>query len=33
VTVTGTFQPSDGELPELGATSVVEIRAPNDPYE
>jgi uncharacterized repeat protein (TIGR03943 family) len=33
VTVTGTFQPGGGELPRLAATSIVEIPAPNDPYE
>ncbi len=33
VTVTGTFRPGGGELPELAATSVAEIPAPNDPYE
>jgi uncharacterized repeat protein (TIGR03943 family) len=33
VTVTGTFNPGGEELPELAATSVVEIPAPNDPYE
>jgi uncharacterized membrane protein YcgQ (UPF0703/DUF1980 family) len=34
VTVTGTFQPGSGDqLPRLAATSVAEIRAPNDPYE
>jgi uncharacterized repeat protein (TIGR03943 family) len=33
VTVTGTFTRVRGELPELAATSVVEIPAPNDPYE
>jgi uncharacterized repeat protein (TIGR03943 family) len=34
VAVTGTFQPGGGDqLPRLAATSVVEIRAPNDPYE
>ncbi len=35
VTVTGTFQPGPGgdQLPGLAATSVIEIRAPNDPYE
>jgi uncharacterized repeat protein (TIGR03943 family) len=33
VTVTGTFQRGGGELPRLAATSVVEIPAPNDPYE
>ena len=34
VTVTGTFQPPGGDqFPRLAATSVVEIRAPNDPYE
>jgi uncharacterized repeat protein (TIGR03943 family) len=33
VTVTGAFRRNDGELPELGATSIAEIPAPNDPYE
>jgi uncharacterized repeat protein (TIGR03943 family) len=33
VTVTGTFQPGGGELPRLAATSIVEIPAPDDPYE
>jgi uncharacterized repeat protein (TIGR03943 family) len=33
VTVTGTFQPGGGELPQLAATSVVQIRPPEDPYE
>jgi uncharacterized repeat protein (TIGR03943 family) len=33
VTVTGTFHPGGEELPELAATSVVEIPAPEDPYE
>jgi uncharacterized repeat protein (TIGR03943 family) len=33
VTVTGTFQRGGGELPRLAATSVVEIDAPDDPYE
>jgi uncharacterized repeat protein (TIGR03943 family) len=33
VEVTGTFQPSSGEVPELAATSIVEIEAPNEPYE
>jgi uncharacterized repeat protein (TIGR03943 family) len=33
VTVTGTFQPGGEELPELAATSVVQIPAPDDPYE
>ena len=33
VTVTGRFQPGGGQLPELAATTVVEIRAPDDPYE
>jgi uncharacterized membrane protein YcgQ (UPF0703/DUF1980 family) len=33
VTVTGTFQSAADQLPELRATSVVEIRAPEDPYE
>jgi uncharacterized repeat protein (TIGR03943 family) len=33
VRVTGTFRPGGGELPELAATSVVQIPAPDDPYE
>jgi uncharacterized repeat protein (TIGR03943 family) len=33
VTITGTFHPGGEELPELAATSVVEIPAPEDPYE
>jgi uncharacterized repeat protein (TIGR03943 family) len=33
VTVTGTYQPGGGELPRLAATSIVEIPAPEDPYE
>jgi uncharacterized repeat protein (TIGR03943 family) len=33
LTVTGMFHPGGRELPELAATSVVEIRAPDDPYE
>jgi uncharacterized repeat protein (TIGR03943 family) len=33
VTVTGTFHPGGEELPELAATSVVEIPPPEDPYE
>ncbi len=33
VTVTGTFRPGGDETPELAATSVVQIPAPNDPYE
>jgi uncharacterized repeat protein (TIGR03943 family) len=33
VTVTGTFQPGGGDIPRLAATSVVEIPAPDDPYE
>lgn len=33
VRVTGTFQPGGGDLPILAATSVVEISAPEDPYE
>lgn len=33
VTVTGTFRPGGDELPELAATSVIQIRPPNDPYE
>jgi hypothetical protein len=33
VTVTGTFQSGGEGLPELAATSLAEIRAPNVPYE
>ncbi len=33
VTVTGAFRPGGDEVPELAATSVVEIPAPDDPYE
>jgi uncharacterized repeat protein (TIGR03943 family) len=33
VRVTGSFQPGGGEVPELAASNVVEIRAPEDPYE
>jgi uncharacterized repeat protein (TIGR03943 family) len=33
VTVTGTFRPGHEELPELAATSFVEIPAPENPYE
>jgi uncharacterized repeat protein (TIGR03943 family) len=33
VTVTGTFQPGGGDLPELAASNLVEVRAPRDPYE
>jgi uncharacterized repeat protein (TIGR03943 family) len=33
VTVTGVFQPGGGELPALAATNVVELPAPDDPYE
>ena len=33
IVVTGTFQPSGGEVPELAATSILEIEAPNEPYE
>ena len=33
VTVTGTFQRGGGEVPRLAATTVVEIPAPDDPYE
>lgn len=33
VAVTGTFQRGGGDLPRLAATSVVEIPAPQDPYE
>jgi uncharacterized repeat protein (TIGR03943 family) len=33
VVVTGTFEPGGGDVPRLAATSVVEIPAPDDPYE
>jgi uncharacterized repeat protein (TIGR03943 family) len=33
VTVTGTFQRGGGDVPRLAATSVITIRAPDDPYE
>jgi uncharacterized repeat protein (TIGR03943 family) len=33
VTVTGSHRPGDTEVPELAATSVVEIPQPDDPYE
>jgi uncharacterized repeat protein (TIGR03943 family) len=33
VTVTGSFHTKDTEVPELAATSVVEIAPPDDPYE
>lgn len=33
VTVTGTFRPGGEEVPELAATSIVEIPEPTDPYE
>jgi uncharacterized repeat protein (TIGR03943 family) len=33
VTVTGTFRSGGDELPQLAATSVAEIAAPDDPYE
>lgn len=33
VTVTGTFRPGGEELPRLAATSVVQVRAPEEPYE
>jgi uncharacterized repeat protein (TIGR03943 family) len=33
VTVTGKFRPGGTDVPELAATSVVQIPAPNDPYE
>jgi uncharacterized repeat protein (TIGR03943 family) len=33
VTVTGRFQPGGGQLPALAATTVVEVPAPDDPYE
>ncbi|HEU4396822.1 MAG TPA: TIGR03943 family protein [Actinomycetota bacterium] len=33
VTVTGVFRPGGDEVPELAATNVVEVPAPDDPYE
>ena len=33
VTVTGTFRQGGGDVPRLAATTVVEIAAPDDPYE
>jgi uncharacterized repeat protein (TIGR03943 family) len=33
VTVTGTYKPGGGDIPDVIATSVVQIPAPNDPYE
>jgi uncharacterized membrane protein YcgQ (UPF0703/DUF1980 family) len=33
VTVTGKFQPGGGDIPNLVATSVAQIPAPQDPYE
>jgi hypothetical protein len=33
VKVTGTFGPGGAEIPRIAATSVVEIAAPNDPYD
>jgi uncharacterized repeat protein (TIGR03943 family) len=33
VTVTGVFQPGGGRVPELAATNIVEVPAPDDPYE
>lgn len=33
LTVTGTFKPGGKGIPELAATSLVEIEAPNEPYE
>jgi uncharacterized repeat protein (TIGR03943 family) len=33
VTVTGLFRPGGGDLPQLAATNVVEVPAPDDPYE
>jgi uncharacterized repeat protein (TIGR03943 family) len=33
VKVTGTFTPGGGDIPRIAATSVVEIPAPEDPYE
>jgi hypothetical protein len=33
VTVSGTYEPGGGDLPRIRATVVVEIDAPEDPYE
>jgi uncharacterized repeat protein (TIGR03943 family) len=33
VTVTGRFQHADGDLPQIASTSIVEITAPDEPYE
>jgi uncharacterized repeat protein (TIGR03943 family) len=33
VTVTGVVRSGGGELPQLAATNVVEVPAPDDPYE
>jgi uncharacterized repeat protein (TIGR03943 family) len=33
VEVTGTFRPGGGDVPQLAATSIAEIPAPEDPYE
>jgi uncharacterized repeat protein (TIGR03943 family) len=33
VTVVGSFAPGDGKVPEVAASNVVAIRAPEDPYE
>jgi len=33
VEVTGTFKPGGADIPDLNSTSVVQIPAPNDPYE
>jgi uncharacterized membrane protein YcgQ (UPF0703/DUF1980 family) len=33
VTVSGRFQPGGSELPALAATTVVQVSAPDDPYE
>jgi uncharacterized repeat protein (TIGR03943 family) len=33
VTVSGRFQPGGGQLPAIAATTVVEVPAPDDPYE
>jgi uncharacterized membrane protein YcgQ (UPF0703/DUF1980 family) len=33
VTVTGSHRPGDRDVPELAATSLVEIPEPDDPYE
>jgi hypothetical protein len=33
VSVTGVYRPGGGDLPELAAGNVVEVPAPDDPYE